>query len=141
MRVVISELQSSAFRLFKWFENNHMKANPGKSHILLSNKKTEKVKINDVVLASRVEENLLDINLDSELKFEKHITDINKASHKIHVLSRITSYMSLNKRRLLMKTFVESQINYCPLIWMFHFRRLNNKINNVHERALRIFLF
>ena len=139
IRVVISELQSLAFRLFKWFENNHMKANPGKSHILLSNKKTEKVKINDVVLTSRVEEKLLGIILDSELRFEKHITDIcNKASQRINVLSRITSYMSLNKRRLLMKTFVESQFNYCPLIWMFHSRCLNNKINNVHENALRI---
>ena len=37
-----------------------------------------------------------------------------------------------------MKTFVESQFNYYPLIWMFHSRRLNNKINNVHEKALRI---
>ena len=116
-----------------------MKANPGKSHILLSNKKTEKVKINDVVLTSSVEEKLLGITLDSELKFKKHITDIcNKASQKIHVLSRITSYMSLKRRRVLMKTFVESQFNYCPLIWMFHSRRLNNKINNVHEKALRI---
>ena len=139
IRVVISGLQSLAFRLFKWFESNHMKANPGKSNILLSNKKTEKVKINDVVLNSSVEEKLLGITLDSELKYEKHITDVcNKTSQKIHVLSRITSYMSLNKRRLLMKTFVESQFNYCPLIWMFHSRRLNNKINNVHEKALRI---
>ena len=40
IRLVISELQSLAFRLFKWFKNNHMKAKPGKSHILLSNKKT-----------------------------------------------------------------------------------------------------
>ena len=37
-----------------------------------------------------------------------------------------------------MKTLVESQFKYCPLIWMFHSRRLNNKINNVHEKALRI---
>ena len=76
-----------------------MKANPGKSHILLSNKKTE-VKINDVVLTSNVEEKLHSITLHYELKFEKHITCIcNKASQKIHVLSRITSYMSLNKWR------------------------------------------
>ena len=75
------------------------------SHFLLSNEKTEKVKINDVVLTSSIEEKVLGITLDSELKFEKYITDIcNKASQKIHVLSRITSYMSLNKRRLLMKT-------------------------------------
>ena len=37
-----------------------------------------------------------------------------------------------------MKTFVESQFNYCPLVWMFHNRTLNNKINRMHERALRI---
>ena len=117
-----------------------MKANPGKSHILLSNKKTEKVKkINDVVLTSSVEERLVGITLDSEFKFEKHITDIcNKASQEMHVLFRITSYMSLNKWRLLMKTFVESHFNYCPLIWMFHSKRLNNEINNVQEKALRI---
>ena len=37
-----------------------------------------------------------------------------------------------------MKTCVEYHFNYCPLIWMFHSRRLNNKIINVHEEALRI---
>ena len=42
-----------------------MKANPGKSGILLSNKKTEKVKINDGVVNSTVEEKLLSITLDS----------------------------------------------------------------------------
>ena len=36
-----------------------------------------------------------------------------------------------------MKTFVESQFSYCLLIWMFHSRRLNNKINIVHEKARR----
>ena len=41
------------------------------------------------------------------------------------------------KRRTLMKAFIESQFNYCPLIWMFHSRTLNNKINRIHERALR----
>ena len=37
-----------------------------------------------------------------------------------------------------MKSFIESQFKYCPLVWMFHSRELNNKINNLHERALRI---
>ena len=108
--------------LFKWFQNSHVKANPGKSHILLSNKKREKVKINNVV----------GIILDPELKFEKHITDIcNQTSSKLNVLPRIASYMSLNKRRFLMKTFLEC---YCSLIWMFHSRPLNNKTNNVNEK-------
>ena len=31
-----------------------------------------------------------------------------------------------------------SQFQYCTLVWMFHSRHLNNKINSIHERALRI---
>ena len=37
-----------------------------------------------------------------------------------------------------MKAFIESQFGYCPLVWMFHSRSLNNKINRIHKRALRI---
>ena len=50
----------------------------------------------------------------------------------------IANYMSLKKRRIAMKTFTESQLNYCPLVWMIHSRTINNKINRLHERALRI---
>ena len=46
--------------------------------------------------------------------------------------------MSLEKRRIVMKTFVESQFNYCLLIWILHSRTLNNNINSFHGRALRI---
>ena len=37
-----------------------------------------------------------------------------------------------------MKAFITSQFSYCPLIWMFHSRNLNNKINQIHERTLRL---
>ena len=37
-----------------------------------------------------------------------------------------------------MKAFIDSQFNYCPLIWMFHSRTLSNKVNRLHERALRL---
>ena len=37
-----------------------------------------------------------------------------------------------------MKSFITSQFGYCPLIWMFYSRHLNNKIKSFHERALRI---
>ena len=59
-------------------------------------------------------------------------------SRKINALGRIANYMSLEKRRIVMKTFIKSQFNYCLLIWMFHSRTINNKINRLHERALRI---
>ena len=37
-----------------------------------------------------------------------------------------------------MKAFIKSQFNYCPLIWILRSRTLKNKINHIHERALRI---
>ena len=37
-----------------------------------------------------------------------------------------------------MKAFVTSQFSYCPLIWMSHSRTLKNRINNIHERAVRL---
>ena len=37
-----------------------------------------------------------------------------------------------------MKPSVESQFNYCSLTRMFHWRRLNNKINSAHEKAIRV---
>ena len=46
--------------------------------------------------------------------------------------------MELPKRRILMNAFFKSQFNYCPAIGMFHSRTLNNKINRLHERSLRI---
>ena len=46
--------------------------------------------------------------------------------------------MSFDKRRILLKTFITSQFNYCPLVWMCHSTGLNNRINNLHKRALMI---
>ena len=47
--------------------------------------------------------------MDSDLKFEKQISDLwDKVSKKINALCRVTGYMSLEKRRIVMKTFVES---------------------------------
>ena len=46
--------------------------------------------------------------------------------------------MDLAKRKSLMNAFITSQFNYCPLIWMFRSRKLNNRINKIQERALRL---
>ena len=127
------EVQASATKLFHWFKNNHLKANPGKSHILLSSKKPEIVSVDGISIAASSHEKLLGVIIDSELKFENHITEIClKVSKKINALCRISSFMSLEKRRTLMKAFIESQFNYCPLIWMLRSRALNNKINHIH---------
>ena len=68
-----------------------------------------------------------------------HIKQICKqASNKLYALARIFHYLDKQKRKMLMKSFVISQFNYCPIIWMHCQRKSNNLINKIHERALRI---
>ena len=136
---VISNLEKSANSLLNWFRENHMKANADKCHFLVSSDKVCTAKIEDFSIKNSTEEKLLWAKFDSNLSFEGHITSLcKKASQKLHALARISHYMDLNKRRNLMKAFITSQFSYCPLIWMFHSRNLNNKINRIHERALRL---
>ena len=37
-----------------------------------------------------------------------------------------------------MKAFICSQFGYFPLLWMFHSRKINNRINSLHKNALRV---
>jgi len=46
--------------------------------------------------------------------------------------------MSQKQKKIIMNTFITSHFGYCPLVWMFHNRTLNRRINNIHERALRL---
>ena len=46
--------------------------------------------------------------------------------------------MNLSKKNVLMNSFSKSQFSYCPLVWMCHSRTINNKINHLHERCLRL---
>ena len=77
------------------------------------------------------------LNQDNELKFKSHLLGIcKKASAQITALARLVKILSINKKRLLMKSFIESQFSYCPLAWMLKqncSRKMNRKINYIHE--------
>ena len=77
---------------------------------------------------------MLGVNLEGRLNFDFHVnTLLKKASKKYHALAR-----EQKKRRILMNAFITSQFSYCPLVWMSHSRAMNNRINKIHEKALRL---
>ena len=51
---------------------------------------------------------------------------------------RCAKLMSTGKTRLIFKAFIIPQFNCCTLVWMFHTKELNNRINRLHEKALRV---
>ena len=46
--------------------------------------------------------------------------------------------MITEKRRIIMKVYINSQFGYCPLVWMFHDRTLNRRINKRKGFAHRL---
>ena len=126
----------------KWFADNFMKLNADKCHLLVLWQRCDDpvtVKIGNTDVFNSSEEKLLGIHIDSKLSFDHHVSKLcQKASNKLYALARISPYIDQKKLRNLMRAFITSQFQYCPLIWMFHSRQLNQKINKIQERALRI---
>ena len=141
LNTVLTKLEENSAIALTWFETNYMKLNSDKCHLLVSGHNYEEMFVeigNDKIWESKSVK-LLGITIDKELKFDKHVDKIcSKANRKLNVLSRMQSFLSVRKRKIVFKSFIESQFKYCPLTWMFCSRKSNNKINRLHERALRI---
>ena len=116
-----------------------MKANPGKCHLLTTSRDKVSICVDNYNIKSSNCEKLLGIEIDNKLNFNTYVDEIcKKSGQKLNTLSRVSPYMDLSKRHILLNAFLISQFSYCPLVWMFHSRGKNNKINRIHERCLRI---
>ena len=105
-----------------------------KSHILFSGNDNVSANIDDHTIISKTKNELLCIILDSKISFGDQINNLcKKTSQKLNALARIAPYISLEKRKTVMKAYIISQFAYCLLLWMFHSSGLNNKINYLHE--------
>ena len=137
---VINKLEQDSLCLIQWYQNNYLKPNADKWHLLLSKNRDDiSITIGNECIYNSENEKLLGIFFDNKLNFKTHVNKLcKKAGQKLHALARISNFMSLNKRKLIMNAFISSQFSYCPLIWMCHSRSLNSRINRIHERALRI---
>ena len=73
---VISQLEKSSKFIFEWFENNGMKANPDKCHLLLSKNEHFEANINENRISNTRFEKLLGVTFDNQLNFNHHISKI-----------------------------------------------------------------
>ena len=137
---VIEQLEHISNILIQWFKDNYMKLNEDKSKLLLSIKDENiSLKVGTETIFDSQSEKLLGIKIDNNLTFKGHVSNLyKKANQKLNALARISHYMSSDKLKVLMKAFIVSQFSYCPLIWMFHSRKLKNRINKIQEMVLRI---
>ena len=90
----LTNLSILAQRLLTWFDNNKMKVNHDKCHLLLSTQECFNIQIANFTIKSFKAKILLGINLDKNVKFDIHIDSIcQKANRKLDALARIANYM------------------------------------------------
>ena len=141
LQVAMTNVEHDCAILVEWFCDNFMTLNTEKCHLLVSGIKDELMfaKVGDATIWEECVAKLLGILIDSDLTFNDHVKmTCKKASQKLSAISRMADIISIEKRKTLLSAFFESQFSYCPLIWMFCSRKLNTRINRIHERALRI---
>ena len=135
---VIAPLQDSSEKRLQWFSDNQLKGNTNKCHLIVSSDDPTEIQVGELVIKNTTCEKLLGIKIDNKLTFDENISGLcKKAANRLRALARVTSYMSVPKRKLLLSSLFNAQFNHCPLVWMLHRRSNNNKIKNVHERCLR----
>ena len=88
-----------------------MKLNTDKCHLLVAGHKSEHtwVRVGPDKILEDHSIKLLGVSIDNELKFDKYVLNIiKKANSKLSTVSRMTKFMTFQKKRTLYKAFFES---------------------------------
>ena len=124
----------------EWYQGNFFNANADKCYLFLSLLSNKEITTSNYNIASSNSGELFGVSINIEVTFAKHFENLCwKTNQKLHALARAPNFITyLPIYRFVIKTFVFSQFNYCPCGWICHSRNLNNKLNRLQERALRI---
>ena len=136
-----SNLEKDSLNAIEWFKDNYMKLKTDKCKLLVAGHKDHPVSVNigESTIKQNKQVELLGVVIDEDLNFKDHFnTKIQKANSKLAVIQININYLSFYQKKIVLSSFVHSHFSYAPLVWMFHSREINNKINRVHKKALRI---
>ena len=96
------------------------------------------IKVGNATVEESTEEKLLASLWTNDFLLKHTCNHCKKASQKLHAISHISYFLDTEKLKQLIQAFILSQCSYCPSVWMFCNRHLNNKINHIHKEALSI---
>ena len=96
------------------------------------------ITVGDIDIKASDSINILGIDLDKDLKFQIQVDEICSQSGKqINALKRIRQYLDKGCRRTIYNSYVNSNFNFCSLVWMFTNKCNIDKLEKTDKRALR----
>ena len=109
---LISELKKEGNIATQWFGDNSMIVNPRKFQAIIIDRKNQKnnpqkLTIDKKVITSSENVTLFDLEVDSKLNFDEHISKLfNKSAGQLNVLCRIGHLLGLEERKILINSFM-----------------------------------
>ena len=75
--------------------------------------------------------------MDDKLNINLHISNIcRSAANQLTALIQL-SCLNFNAKRVLIKSYIISNFNYCPKLWIFSTAKFLTKIESLQKRAVR----
>ena len=91
MDLIIENPELKANYIFQWFNENAMKANADKCHLLITTNEERNISIEGEKIQNSKNEKLLGVTIDNKLPFTEHVHKIcDKASQKLNALARLS---------------------------------------------------
>ena len=119
-----------------------MIVNPGKFKSIVIHKSSQTSKPKQFLIGNDIVEvtpsvKLLGIQIDNQLSFNLHMSNICKSTKQLNALVRFKCFLGFEEIKVLMNSFILSNFNYCPLVWSISSAKSLNKGEHLQKRALR----
>ena len=137
-------LQADLAALQRWSEKWLLRFHPDKCHVLTLGKledirHTFRYTISQQELEHVFEEKDLGILIDSNLRFEEHISSkVNKANAIMGLIRRTFTFLDCKLFKKLYTTFVRPHLEYGQVVWSPFLKKQINMIENVQIRATKL---
>ena len=118
LKRLMERLEHHTKLAIEWFENNNMKLNEDKYDLLVAGHTYETLwaNIGETRIWENKNEKLLGLTIDRNLDFDDHVLTLcKKAGRKLSVLSRISNYLSFEKKKNSFKSICGTTVWVLPI--------------------------
>ena len=139
---VKSHLGSITEIAIDWFKRNCMQANPEKFQAMYLAPGHKKVptdySIDNINIKPEQSLKPLGVELDDKLKLDIQVSSVRKKAAKhLDALKRMCHLLDQSSRLKIVRAYIMSNFNYCPLVWHFCSKNNLSKLERMQKRALR----
>ena len=139
-------LESECKVAIKLFHENKIIVNPDNFQaIVLDKHRSSNSEVKFIIGSEQIQEvpsvDILGIAIDDKLNFNLHMDKIClKSANQLNALTRLKRFLENEERKVLINSFVLSNFNYCPLVWMLTNAKSVHKIEAILRKGLGFYV-